>query len=125
MLLFYRAARRTPHSLAWLLLFLLMVALTVLGSDATTVQRVPRAPGLDKVLHGVVFGAAGALAWLAQRRPRALPTMAGLAVLAVLDETRQALLPFRSFDVWDIAADIAAVVLVVLVASRLERRLAA
>lgn len=123
MLFLYRAARRIPRALALLLLFLLLLALTVLGSDATTVQRVPRAPGLDKLLHGVVFGTAGALAWFAQRRPRVLPTVAALAALALLDESRQALLPFRSFDVWDIVADITAVVLVVLNAARLERRL--
>jgi VanZ family protein len=70
-------------------------------------------PGVDKLVHATVFAA---VAWAAVRCGFARPLVAAvLAAHAVLSELVQAgLLPGRSGDPLDVVADVAGVVLVLL-----------
>jgi VanZ family protein len=92
----------------------LLLALTV--AVQLVVLYAPRAPsagsvpGLDKVVHAAVFGA---VAWAALRCGFARsPVAVVLVAHAVLSEVLQAgLLPARSGDPLDVVADLAGVVL--------------
>ena len=72
-------------------------------------------PGLDKVVHAAVYGVLAALlAWGAGWPGRA-PRWAWLAVIcayAVSDEWHQTLVPGRTWESWDLAADLAGAALV-------------
>ena len=79
-----------------------LVSLAVLFTPESGVPDAP--PGTDKVVHLVLFGALAATGRIA--RIPLLP--AGLAAYAVVSEVLQAALPLgRSFELADIAVDLA------------------
>lgn len=89
------------------------VALFFLASITPPRELDPGIPGLDKVAHALMYGLLAALislgmlrsarAWLPVQRFW-LPPAVAFAYGAML-ETYQALLPYRSFDIWDIGAN--------------------
>jgi VanZ family protein len=82
---------------------------------------VPAVPGLDKVVHVVVFAAVACTGVLAGVRPRVL--LVALLVWALGSELVQALaLPARGADGWDALADVAGTVVGLLAGVRLRER---
>lgn len=75
----------------------------------------PDVPGLDKVVHFVLYGLLGVLAgWGWQRAgsvPRALVVMALACAVGAADELHQRRVPERTADPFDFMADAAGVVL--------------
>ena len=87
----------------------LLVALLLPGDDVPKVSL----PGLDKLIHVLLFGC-WALAlrfdWEAfRRRPELL--LLAVAIAALLSEALQLFVPGRSFDLLDMAADLVGAVL--------------
>ena len=78
-------------------------------------------PQSDKAVHAVVFLVPALLAVLVTRRPALVATVF-VAHAMVSEVVQGTLLPLRSGDPWDAAADTVGVVIGVLVAVRLLRR---
>lgn len=95
----------------------LVVTLMPLGDQA------PRFAYADKVFHGGYFALLGALAVLAPQRPAAA-TGAALSMigLGIAIELIQALLPWRSFEWLDIAADGVGVLVGYAIAGRIRQQ---
>jgi VanZ family protein len=101
----------------WVLLIGLCLLIFWQSSGPLPVEA-PSLPGLDKVVHAVLYAL---LAFLAARAFATLPALksprvlvwaaAGFAILYGLsDEVHQAFVPGRSADIWDLAADAAGAV---------------
>jgi VanZ family protein len=100
-------------TLAWAVL---LVALTV--SPAPSSPLAPPVPGIDKLVHAVLFGVLTWLALQARERDRALRMplwllVAAIAVFAGVDEGMQQFVPGRAADVLDWTADVAGSLLAV------------
>lgn len=114
----------------WLPLTLWVIAMAAATSiPGDLIPAVP-VPGLDKVVHALLYGG---LAFLLQRwlrgglrRPPARPLlMAGIAcgIYAVLDELHQLAIPKRMFSAGDLAADGAGIAVGLIIAAVvIERR---
>lgn len=82
--------------------------------------------GLDKLVHGTLFGV---LAWLASRSSRtlarrrpALAVFAGASLYALALEAAQHWVPDRRADPFDLLADVVGIVLGVWISRRILRR---
>ena len=112
------AGARGPAAWRWLLWP--QVALIVVASQIAYLGLLPgwlrAVPGYDKVLHFLLFGLAAFWlhAWLAGRRwawVGRLPVAVLLPfALAAADEFAQRWSPVRTFDLWDLASDLAGMV---------------
>lgn len=81
----------------------------------------PALPGLDKVVHALIFATlAGVTRWRFGSERRLLVPVAGYAVVSEL--VQGPLLATRSGDPWDVAADLVGTAVGWLVAGRLLRR---
>jgi VanZ family protein len=88
---------------------------------------VPSVPGADKVAHVIMYGVLGWLAAVALQGARRVflahaAALAGIAVLAALDELHQLFIPGRSADLADWLADMTGAVLVLLISAMALRR---
>lgn len=100
----------------------------VLGLAAVTwaslepIDRAPVAVNVsDKVLHLTAYAALGAVAALAQRRPRVIITVLLITAFGLLLEILQGRTGYRTFDLQDLLADaIGAALGVLLVAALLS-----
>ncbi len=69
-------------------------------------DRLPPSPDVsDKVLHFTAYALLGAVAALAQRRPRVVLTVVALTGFGLLLEILQGRTSYRSFDLRDLLAD--------------------
>ena len=106
-------------------------AAVVLVATSIPGSNVPDGPaGADKLVHFALYAILGALAARARLQelrgpvvPAMLRLLAAIALFAVIDEVHQQLVPGRSADVRDVAADLAgAAVAIALTAAALSRR---
>jgi hypothetical protein len=99
------AAFRRLKVLTIVATLVVLVAVMLPGDDVPDFDL----PGLDKVVHAILFGCwALALRFDWDRlRARPLLLMAAVAVLGPLTEAMQLFSPGRSFELLDIAADLA------------------
>ena len=101
-------------------------AALILALSSLSGSQVPSTgvSGGDKILHLVEYGILGVLLLIPVRDlggKGALVALAAGAVFAASDEFHQAFVPGRTADVWDLAADVAVLLLVVAVAEVLRR----
>ena len=102
---------RRPSWAWWLWAQLAVLVFASVGAYlGLTRVRVLMVPGIDKVLHFVLFGVFSMLlvGWFGGRKPARV--IGALAAVAVLDEALQALAPTRTFDLLDLACTLAGVV---------------
>lgn len=114
----------------WLRLAMIAL-LAVLAANLFYHGAQPYAVGLipspwDKLAHLTLFGGLAALAWIALGARGAGAHLGAIAIavaIGLLDESVQSLLPGRSVDVVDVAADVggAALTVLLLVALRARR----
>lgn len=85
----------------------LVIALAILTwASLEPIDRLPVAPNVsDKVLHLSAYAALGAVAALAQRRPRVIITVLLITVFGLLLEILQGRTGYRTFDLQDLLAD--------------------
>jgi VanZ family protein len=67
----------------------------------------------DKLAHLGVFGALAAALWFAFSGRRPITSLVLAITFGVLDESHQLMLPGRSADIWDLAADALAASMVI------------
>jgi len=101
-------------------------AALILALSSLSGSQVPSTgvSGGDKIFHLVEYGILGVLLLIPVRDlggKGALVALAAGAVFAASDEFHQAFVPGRTADVWDLAADVAVLLLVVAVAEVLRR----
>ncbi len=107
--------RRLPL-LALISLFITMLALGALPGEANALS----ARFGDKFLHALAYGALSALAYVAidaTPRAQALGCASVVAVLGLIDEGVQLLLPWRRASLLDWSVDLAAAAIVILLFS--------
>lgn len=112
---------RLPWLAALLLLFALMV---LLGSVPGQAESLSERFG-DKLLHLLAYTALSALcyrSWYAARLQRALLTIGLIALLGLIDEAIQAVLPYRQASLSDWGFDLLAAALTVFALSVFEMR---
>lgn len=116
----FGSARERGGVLAWTFL----VALLGVQFAALYLPTAPGPPlftGSDKIVHAGLFGAPAMLSVALGLRPRV--AVAGLVLHAPVSELIQhAVLPGRSGDPWDLLADLAGILLGVVVAQAVRRR---
>jgi VanZ family protein len=98
----------------WTWLFFVQVAVVVGAGALASLGRVPVAvftAGVDKLGHFLGLGVLALLAVGFFGRARARPTLLVIAALSVLEEVSQGLLPARTFDFGDMAANLAGIAL--------------
>lgn len=116
-----------PGARAW------TIAATILAVLIAVVSLLPPrgTPGVEiadlgevlaTVGHTIAYAALGALAVLAQRRPRPSLTLVGVVAYGALLEIAQGALGLRSFQWTDIAANAVGALVGVLIATLLSRR---
>jgi VanZ family protein len=86
-----------------------LIAILIPGDELPKVE----APGLDKVVHVLLFGCWALALRFDWNRLRAAPflLLAAGAIFALATEFIQLFVPLRSFDLLDMAADVAGVAL--------------
>lgn len=87
-----------------------IVILAITSVPGTSIPAGPEIPGIDKVVHGVMYGVLGVLAGDALRGEGAGAFIAAgmlIALMAVGDEWHQAWIPGRSAETLDWVADVA------------------
>jgi VanZ family protein len=100
----------------------LIFCLFWLGAKPEVVALFPRNPPLDKVVHMLVFGLIAALLWLSTRSGQPYPVFAVVMAVAAADELHQRYLPGRIVSLTDFAANLAGVLLVLLLLELARRR---
>ncbi|HAV24038.1 MAG: hypothetical protein A3H45_11560 [Ignavibacteria bacterium RIFCSPLOWO2_02_FULL_55_14] len=114
------------------LLFWCLVIYVV--SSVHNVPTIPIALHPDKIAHMVVFGILGVTANRAFSHQSSFPSLALHASIAavlfaglygVVDELHQRAVPGRSFDIWDMVADVLGAALFVWLLNKLRDRRAA
>lgn len=75
----------------------------------------------DKIAHFIVFATITTLLWLGSTGRKPLLVLAMVCLIGILDEWRQARLPGRSMDMADLAVDISAAILTLIVLQAMRR----
>lgn len=99
-----------------------MLVITQLAYQGRLPAAILAWPGLDKVMHFLLFGAAAFWLelWLGGRAWRAVPlALAAPLAIATLDELAQAFSPVRTVDLGDWACGVAGILVLWAVARRL------
>jgi hypothetical protein len=114
-----RASRRAGRLLPWLAGFFLMVQLVAVYLPGTPDGglELPGLPGIDKLVHALIFAIP---VYLFARLTRRVGLVAGLFALhAVVSELVQwRFIPYRDGDPWDATADLIGIGLAVLLFRR-------
>lgn len=122
-----RALADPPPALrraAALTLAALVATMLLLGTRPGAGAYIPQPP-LDKLLHAVVFGGYGVIAWVALGSRRAWLAVALATTIGLADEFLQSLTPGRVASLRDLAADFGGALLAVAIAVWLRRRVTA
>lgn len=122
-----RALTDPPPALrraAALTLAALVATMLLLGTRPGAGAYIPQPP-LDKLLHAVVFGGYGVIAWIALGSRRAWLAVALATTIGLADEFLQSLTPGRVASLRDLAADFGGALLAVAIAVWLRRRVTA
>ena len=87
-----------------------VVILVITSVPGAAIPAGPEVPGIDKMVHGTMYGVLGFLTGNALRGERARAFLAVgmlIAVMAVVDEWHQEWIPGRSAETLDWVADVA------------------
>lgn len=99
---------------------LIIIGLFWMGAKPIAVRLLPGS--LDRVAHVATFGLIAALLWLSLQRGHPLLVITIVSAIGVADEFHQRFLPGRSASLEDLAADIFAAVMMVILLEYARRR---